>query len=581
MPMAQLKLVMKGQSRLCAALVLAGLANAALVLLLNRGYASMIDAALLGKVDGIASASLVLALAAIANGAVNMAGAALGGRIAENAGHRLRLGVTEHMLGAECAALEHRHSGESLSRASLELRQATGWLKSQFCPMLQDTAAMLVVLAAMLAVNWKLTIAAFAIVPVITWFAARASKPIGQANNARQAALSQSNALAKSVIDAFPVVKVFDMAAMLCRKYGTTVDHSVAMAVKANSVERMLMTINGLSSLIPMGILLGAGGAMVIEGTMSAGVLLAYLNLSNYIVGPLMNLPNRIAAARAFAADMDRVCELRSDPLEANRPRNHRIQDKPDGNAIALCGVGFSYLDGQPVLQDIDLTVPQGSHVALVGPSGCGKSTVIKLLAALHMPQRGHIFVLGRDTAKWDLAELRANIAVVLQDPFLFPGTILENITCGHDMPMERVAAACRAAGILEFIESQPGGFETDVGERGSKLSGGQRQRVAIARAIAKDAPILLLDEATSALDGKTELEIQTALDNLMQGRTVLTITHRLTGIRSADRIYCMDSGRIAEWGTHTELLERDGLYAGLVRVQAGAHGPKPGDGLS
>jgi ABC-type multidrug transport system fused ATPase/permease subunit len=342
------------------------------------------------------------------------------------------------------------------------------------------------------------------------------------------------------------------------------------LAVKANSIERLLMSINGLSSLIPMGMLLGFGGAMVLRGDMTAGVLLAYLNLSSFIVNPIMNLPNRISTARAFTANMDRFQEMNDVPQELHRPACSRLPDTQGGNAIALANVGFRYEEGQTVLKSVTLAVPKGGTVALVGPSGCGKSTVIRLLAALYLPQQGHVCVLGRDTRKWDLKELRGNIAAVMQDAFLFPGSILENITCGGDLPMDKVLEACRAAGLMEFVESLPEGLMTDVGEQGAKLSGGQRQRVAIARAIAKDAPILLLDEATSSLDARTERDVQGALDALMKGRTTLIVTHKLSSVRNAGRIYCMDAGRIAEWGTHEELMERGGLYAGLVRVQEG-----------
>ncbi len=564
------KTMVRQQMPLIVLLVLVGLVGSGLVLLLNRGYAGMLNAALTGQAAGIASAALLLGLAALGNGAANGVTTALGSWIAEGIGHRLRTDVAAHLLRAEGGALQHRHSGDALSRVNLELRQITDWIQREGCPLLLEGLSLCIVLAALLALNAPLTLAAFAVVPFIGLYAARASRPIGQAATERQAALAQSNALVKSVLDAFPIVKVFDLPTALGRSYGASVDRAVALSIRANSVERSLMTINGLTTLLPLAVLLGMGGAQVLGGTLTAGALLAYVNLSSYVTGPLMNLPRRISSVRTFAADVKRVEDLRSDPLESSHPGSDATQPEQTELAIALKGVTFAYDGNAPALRSLSLAVPRGSHVALVGPSGCGKSTVIRLIAALLTPQEGEVQVLGQDTRAWNLAALRGNLAVVLQEPFLFPGTMRENVTCGRDMPEEQIMAACRTAGLDELLATLPQGLDTDIGERGAKLSGGQRQRVAIARAIAKDAPILLLDEATAALDARAERDIQNALATLMQGRTVVTITHRLTSAHNADRIFCLEEGNLAEEGTYDELMARNGLFASLVRLQSG-----------
>jgi ATP-binding cassette, subfamily B (MDR/TAP), member 1 len=225
----------------------------------------------------------------------------------------------------------------------------------------------------------------------------------------------------------------------------------------------------------------------------------------------------------------------------------------------------------QPVLRGLNLSVSPGQYIALVGPSGCGKSTTIALLERFYDPLTGGIFVDGKEISSLNVNSYRAHLALVSQEPTLYQGTIKENILLGaaHEVTDDAIEAACRDANIYDFILSLPDGFQTVVGSKGTLLSGGQKQRVAIARALIRDPKILLLDEATSALDSESEAVVQAALDKAAHGRTTIAVAHRLSTIQKADVIYVFDQGRIAEQGTHAELMKKNGRYAELVNLQS------------
>jgi subfamily B ATP-binding cassette protein MsbA len=231
--------------------------------------------------------------------------------------------------------------------------------------------------------------------------------------------------------------------------------------------------------------------------------------------------------------------------------------------------VTFSYLPGEPVLRDIDVEVAPGEVVALVGSSGAGKSTLVDLIPRFYDPQEGRVLIDGQDVRSVSLTSLRRSLGIVTQEVILFNDTVRNNIAYGlSDVPQERLEAAARAANAHDFIVRLPQGYDTVIGDRGTKLSGGQRQRLSIARAILKNPPVLILDEATSALDTESEQQVQEAIDRLVQDRTTIVIAHRLSTIRSADRIYALKEGRIVEVGSHDELLAAGGIYADLYNLQ-------------
>ena len=310
------------------------------------------------------------------------------------------------------------------------------------------------------------------------------------------------------------------------------------------------------------------GGLAVMREEITTGQLVGFLFYLMLFYDPVARLHGLNQMLQSARAAGERVFDILDHEPENTATRPNELQEPISGEVIYE-GVHFEYEKERLVLKDINLHATPGEMIALVGPTGAGKSTLVNLLPAFYETTRGKITIDGQDTSSVSLASLRRHIAVVSQEPFLFNGTILENIQYGKlDATKEEVVSAAKAANCHGFITELPEGYQSRVGERGVKLSVGEKQRVSVARALLADAPLLILDEATASVDTATERLIQEALERLMEGRTTFVIAHRLSTIRNADQILVLKNGEITERGTHTELLELGGLYAKLARIQ-------------
>jgi ATP-binding cassette subfamily B protein len=312
------------------------------------------------------------------------------------------------------------------------------------------------------------------------------------------------------------------------------------------------------------------GGMEAVAGKMAVGTYSVLVFLIQRLLWPLTRLGETFDQYQRAMASTRRVFNLLDTPI-AIHPGDKPLPVASVRGELELRNVTFAYWDRAPVIKNLSLHIPAGKTIAIVGSTGSGKSTLVKLLLRLYEIESGSITLDGVELRELNLKDLRRSIGLVSQDVFLFHGTVAENIAYGtFDATPADIIAAAKVAEAHEFITQLPHQYETIVGERGQKLSGGQRQRLAIARAVLKNPPVLILDEATSAVDNETEAAIQRSLERILQNRTAIAIAHRLSTVRNADCIYVMEHGKLVEWGRHEELLEHQGIYASLWRVQMG-----------
>jgi ABC-type multidrug transport system fused ATPase/permease subunit len=457
--------------------------------------------------------------------------------------------------------------GSRVMDDAASIQNLVGWEVTRWANNLMTSIA---ALAALLWLDWRITLAALA-------FAALPGLGMNLAHGKLRPLFAERGRLRAKVtgrlmqtLSGLRVVKAYgaERREQLVFTRGL---HELFRVLSKGAMRKSVM--NGLATVIASGVVavvLVLGGKAMLDGRMTLGDFGSYVAFALMFSAPLLDLPEIATRLSETLADLDRVREIEAfAPEDAGDGRREPVSDVRGD--VAFEGVSFSYVPGRDVLRDVSFVAPAGTTTAIVGASGAGKSTLLSLVMAFYRPTRGRVTIDGRDLEDLRLHDYRKKLGVVLQEEFLFDGTVAENIAFARPRATdEEVANAARAAHCDEFLRGLPEGLETIVGERGVKLSGGQRQRVAIARAILADAPILVLDEATSNLDSESETLVQDALAKLRRGRTVLVIAHRLSTIRAADQIVVLDRGELVERGTHAELLARSGRYRALHDAQYG-----------
>jgi ATP-binding cassette subfamily B protein len=518
----------------------------------------------LGLLNVLVAGMVVIA---VVTGALGVVQTLLSNQVGQRVMHDLRTAVYKHLQRLSLAFFTRTRTGEVQSRLANDIGGVQEVVTSTATSIVSNLTTVLATMVAMFLLDWRLTLFALGLLPLFVWMTKRVGDARRKVAKVRQESMADISSLVQESLSVSGILlgKTMGRAGELAGRFEGESARLAELEVRSRMTGRWMMaSIQTSFAVMPALVYLFAGH---FAGSVSIGTVIAFTTLQARLFFPIGSLLGVSLEVQTSLALFDRVFEYLDHPIDIEE--GSRTLDEPRGD-VAFEGVRFRYGEGPWTLEDVSFDAPAGTKTALVGETGSGKTTAGYLVARLYDATRGRVTIDGIDVRELTFASLAATVGVVSQETYLFHATVRDNLRFARpDATDAEVEEAARAAQIHDLIASLPEGYETVVGERGYRFSGGERQRIAIARTILRNPPILVLDEATSALDTQTERAVQQALEQLAEGRTTIAIAHRLSTVRDADQIVVLDRGRVAEIGTHDELLAAGGRYASLVSRDA------------
>ncbi len=517
---------------------------------------------------------LVLAMIAIAiaTAALNVWTTYISNSVGQRVMHDLRAAVYSRLQRMSLAFFTRTRTGEVQSRIANDIGALDNVVTNTATTIAQNVTTVAATLVAMCLLDWRLAAISLVFVPLFVYLTRRVGKARRKITMEQQRRLADMSALVAESLSVSGIMlgKTMGRGNDLADRFTKESEDIADLEVRSRMAGRWVMSTIQMTFAIQPAIVYWLAGQSFLGHSVTIGTVVAFTTLQTRLLFPIQSLLGVGADVEASLALFDRIFEYLDLPIDIVEA-DHPVVLDPDRvlGEVRFEGVSFRYgagADDSWTLRGVDLVVPPGTRTAIVGETGAGKTTLGYLVARLYEPQAGRVTVDGTDVREASLASLAATVGVVSQETYLFHATVRENLRfASPEASDEQIEDAARTARIHELIASLPDGYDTIVGERGYRFSGGEKQRMAIARTILRNPPVLVLDEATSSLDTQTEAAVQAELERLSEGRTTITIAHRLSTVRDADQIVVLDAGQIAERGTHEELLERGGLYAALV----------------